>query len=175
MTWSYVYSVVDVVSTVLSVPLAVGGFWIAIAQIRKTRRAAESALDTAAKARADARRAGILVLIPQLQRIEDHIERAVDTQSADLLTAWASTWRWQASQLNHYLLRDRLTNSTPLPQLLQASVLEAATVKRSLGNGNPTAWARTRKRLGESVAAVTNELGGLAVHYTELPDDGNSS
>ena len=168
MAWSQVYSVVDVVSTSLSVPIAIAGFWIAISQIRKTRAAAEAARDTAATARADARRAAVLVLIPQLQRIDEQIEAAIEAHSPDLLTAWANTWRWQASQLNQYLQTEPLPSAVDLPQQLQASVLAAANVKQGLKNA--TAWTRRTKRLSETVTAVTNNLGALAVQYAELPD-----
>lgn len=169
MDWEALYGFVDVASTSLSMPVAITGFWIAIAQIRKTTRAAEAAREAASNARADARRAGILILLPQLQRAEEQIDRAIDGRSVDLLIAWANTWRWQASQLNMYLQRERVT-STTLPPLLQASVLAAARIKQGLDNTSQIAWSRTTKRLSDAVTAVTNELGGLAVEYVELPD-----
>jgi hypothetical protein len=170
LTWADVYSVIDHVSTILSVPLAVGGFWIALHQIGKTRRAAEAARDMATAAREDASRASVLVLIPQLQRVEEQIDRAVDAKSVELVIAWANTWRWQASQLNEHLRTLPSMARHELPRLLQESVIAAANVKKSLTGNTPSDLQRSTKRMRDAVTAVTSELGGLVVHYSALPE-----
>jgi hypothetical protein len=169
LSWTEVYNVIDHVSVILSVPLAVTGFWIAIAQIRKTRAVAEAARDMAAIARTEASRAGILVLLPQLQRVEEQIDQAVDKGSVDLVMAWANTWRWQASQLSGHL-KIVTSEDGKLPQLLQSSVLTAAAAKKTLVGNDLADLHRATKRMRDAISAVTSELGALAVHYAALPE-----
>lgn len=172
-TWSSFYSVIDVLSTTLSLPLAIIGFGVAYFQIRKTRAAAESARDAALAARSDASRAAILILLPQLQRVEEQIDRAVETRSVELVLSWSNAWRWQASQLSGHI--DVVASSRPqLPQLLQASVMAASTAKTALvGSSTPPDIARATKRMRDAIMAVTSELGALTVHYSS-PVEGST-
>lgn len=172
--WETTYDVVDHVSTSLSIPLAVVGFVIAIRQINKSRSAAEAARDAATNTTADLNRAGILVLLPQLQRVEEQIERAVDSGSTELFIAWANVWRWQASQFRGYLELAEVDSKT-LSEHIQKSVTLVTVAKSSLVGNSSVDLVKATKKALESIAVVTSELGALAALYGSKArtEDGN--
>lgn len=156
-----IYSFVDAASTWSAIPLALSGFGVTIWQTTKAKRAAEMASRSAQEAKERIGRSSLLVLLPQLHRAEEQLERAVRDGSVELTISWLSTWRWQASQM-----RGLLDESDP-PQReiavsLQASISSATSAKEKLiSNSAPDVVTSTRS-VRTAMGKVTGELGAMA-------------
>ncbi|WP_159024449.1 hypothetical protein [Streptomyces scabiei] len=106
-------------------------------------------------------RSSLLVLLPQLHRAEEQLERAVRDGSVELTISWLSTWRWQAGQM-----RGLLNELDPLQReiavALQASISSATSAKEKLiSNSNPDVVSATRS-VRAAMGKVTGELGAMA-------------
>ncbi|MFF0550255.1 hypothetical protein ACFYUL_14950 [Streptomyces sp. NPDC004311] len=154
-------AVIEVVANWSAIPVAAAGFFFTIKQTIKARHAAEMAQKSAEDARDRISRSSLLVLLPQLHRAEDQMERAVRDGSVELAISWLSTWRWQASQVRG-LLDEADPQQRVLADSLQASISAAASAKEKLmSNGSPDVVVATRA-VRAAVGKVTGELGALA-------------
>ncbi|MER6035473.1 hypothetical protein ABT133_16380 [Streptomyces sp. NPDC001835] len=154
-------SFVDAASTWSSIPLAVAGFGVTIWQTIKAKKAAEMAQMSAQEATDRISRSSLLVLLPQLHRAEEQLERAVRDGSVELTISWLYTWRWQAGQV-----RGLLDESDPIQRematSLQASISSATSAKEKLiANSSPDIVTATRT-VRAAVGKVTGELGAMA-------------
>jgi hypothetical protein len=155
------YWIVEHVSTISVIPLAIVGFGITWWQIHKTRTAAEAARDAARDTQHGIGRGSLLVLIPQLQRTEEELERAVRSGHHDIALSWLGTWRWQAGQLRG-LINVTSTERDTLKSI-QESVVAAADAKAELIASAEADLVIATQDVRTAIAAVTNELGELAV------------
>ncbi len=110
------------------------------------------------------------MLIPQLQRAEEELERSVTSGSPDLVITWINHWRWQASELRGHF-RILAPADRQLSKLVQASVTASTLAKKSITNGDDVDLIRVTKRLRDAIAGVINELGEAKVYYTSLAGD----
>lgn len=157
-----IYWYIEHATTITAIPLAILGFGIAIWQIRKTRTAAESALKAAGETQRGIGRSTILLLIPQLHRTEEELERAIGGGHQDLVLSWLSTWRWQAGQLRG-LLKVAAPNERGVLKSIQESIVISMDLRNELlGIANGDLIAAT-KAVRTSISAVTNGLGELAI------------
>ncbi|QCW77449.1 hypothetical protein EQG64_08005 [Streptomyces sp. S6] len=156
-----IYSFVDAASTWSAIPLTLSGFGVTVWQTTKAKKAAEMAARSAQEAKERIGRSSLLVLLPQLHRAEEQLERAVRDGSVELTISWLSTWRWQASQM-----RGLLDESDPpqrdIATSLQASISSATSAKEKLiSNSNPDVITSTRS-VRAAMGKVTGELGAMA-------------
>ncbi|MFW2239266.1 hypothetical protein ACVH9Z_34315 [Rhodococcus opacus] len=156
-----------------SIPLAVLGFGLAIWQAYEARRAAnraETAADAAKRAAEESRGQFRLLsaasLLPQLNRLEETIDQAVDKQSLELLLHAVSSWRWQAGMCRGYLDPAREEEAAVMVNI-QKSMLALSQLKQSiLDFGDSTDWAKETKRARKAIGDVTGELGALAAYQS---------
>ncbi|MFE6409034.1 hypothetical protein ACFVOR_19145 [Streptomyces sp. NPDC057837] len=147
-----------------SIPIATVGFVLTYRQARKAKDAAEAAEEATTRSTENISRASLLVLIPQMQRVEEELEQAVREKSIDLTISWLSTWRWQAGQARGFL---NTSNADELQLLddLQTSVTAARNAKsRLIETGAPDVVKSTKQAL-QAIGRVTGELGSLAASY----------
>jgi hypothetical protein len=156
-----VTTIVGDVAAYTAIPFALIGFGATIWQTTKARNAAEAARDAAKAAQSSISRNSLLMLIPQLQRVEDELERAVQIESAELAITWLSSWRWQAGQVRGFLGRSSAENKRIL-RALQSSISMAAQVKSAIIDGSPDDLASITRSARKAIADVTNEIGALA-------------
>jgi hypothetical protein len=150
----------DRIITVGSLPLTLIGLAITIYQITKARSAAEAARDSARKAVADARRGTLLVLLPQLHRVEEQLDRAVRDNSIDLAVAALTSWRWQAGQVRGHLgttdgvqsLIDALDSSNEICARVKGRLTEANT------GGEVAKLTRSARN---KISEVNSAIGGV--------------
>ncbi|GAA2738851.1 hypothetical protein [Actinocorallia aurantiaca] len=154
------YDLVDRITTVTTIPFTFIGFSIAIWQIVKSRRAAEAAQRAAISTQKRLARSGLLVLIPQLQRAEEELEKAIAQNSKEFAIVWLTTWRWQAGQLRGHL-KIASPADRKLLKLIQESVTSAAIAKNELVGSSANNLVTKTKKVREAIAGVTNELGSL--------------
>ncbi|MCZ4508306.1 hypothetical protein O3Q52_08835 [Streptomyces sp. ActVer] len=158
------YSIVDSAATWTSIPFAIIGFGVTIRQTTKAKTAAEHASKAAQDVRENISRASLLVLIPQLHRAEEQLERAVRDQSVDLVLSWLSTWRWQAGQARGLLDEgDQLQRTVII--LLQESITSASSAKSKLIDGSTPNVVSATRGARTAVGKVTSELGAMAAIY----------
>lgn len=155
------YWYIEHITIISTIPLALIGFGFTLWQVRKTRTAAEAARDAAKNAQRGIGRGSLLVLIPQLQRTEEELERAVRSGYSDIAMSWLGTWRWQAGQLRG-LINVASTDRAVL-RAIQASVVAAAEAKTELVGSIGVDLVIATKDVRTAIAAVTNQLGELAV------------
>ncbi|MFI7447896.1 hypothetical protein ACIBQX_10400 [Nonomuraea sp. NPDC049714] len=174
-SWKEVLPLDDIVEQVANysaIPLALLGFSFTLWQLLKTRRAAEAARDAARAAQQSIARNSLLMLIPQLQRIEEELDRAVHVSSLELTMAWLTSWRWQAGQVRGYLSVVSVTDKKVM-KVLQSSVMKASVAKTDLIDGaEGLDLVLATKTAREAIAAVTNELGVLAAMQGAQAEEG---
>jgi hypothetical protein len=156
------YAFVEHATTITAIPLAIIGFGFTLWQVRKTRKAAEAARDAAGLAQRGIGRGNLLVLIPQLQRVEDELERAIHSGHQELALTWIGTWRWQAGQLRGLIQVTAPTNRKML-KAIQTSMVAASDAKASLVSEKTIDLAAETKGVMSAIAAVTVDLGEIAV------------
>ncbi|WP_141725409.1 hypothetical protein [Micromonospora pallida] len=146
---------------VSAIPVAATGFGLTLWQLRKTRKAAEAARDAAKTAQAAISRSNVLVLIPQLQRTEEELERAVLAKSKPLIRSHLQSWRWQAGQMRGLLKFGGLAGDDLLTDI-QISVSGASEIASELVGSIDVDLAELTKPVREAIARVTNELSAVA-------------
>ncbi|WP_344398321.1 hypothetical protein [Actinomadura alba] len=158
------YSFVERAANLTSIPFALIGFGVTFWQLSKTKKAAESARDAAKIAQGEMSRASLLTLIPQLQRVEEELERAVRLNSSELVISWLANWRWQAGQVRGLLMVISPNDKKTL-KAIQASVAAAALVKSSLIDDPDLDLSASTKPARDAMSIVTNEIGALATTH----------
>jgi hypothetical protein len=162
---------IDHISTILSVPLALIGFSIAIWQIRKTRVAAEAARSAAATALNQVQRLSLVGLLPVLTRIDDEIDRAIDVKSKEMLRFWLSQWKWHASETRGFLDAEKLEEEKVM-KLIQSSVVATTDLRRELHEVDLDQLARVTVNMRKAIGKVTSELGTLAARQSTTVNGG---
>ncbi|WP_066364616.1 hypothetical protein [Herbidospora mongoliensis] len=161
--------VVEQVANYSAIPLSLLGFALTLWQLMKARRAAEAARDAALQAQGAIRKNSVLMLIPQLLRTEEELDRAVRDSSVELTMVWLTSWKSQASQLRGFLELASLQNNDVM-KALQSSVAKATIVRLDLtqqAKGINLVLATRAAR--ESISLVTVELSALAaVQATQI-------
>ncbi len=154
----------DRISTTAAIPLAAVGFWIAMAQINKTKKAAEAARDATGEAREDTSRAQLIAVIGELHRIETEIERSVEVGSISVFVSWSNAWRRQAGRLRGYI--DLLGHEhEDMAKSLQESITVAAVAKDQILTREPASLAKITRPLRSAITEVTSQLGPLEAVY----------
>jgi hypothetical protein len=145
----------------LGLPLTVVGFALAIWQIVKTRTAAKAAETAANRATAAMSESFLLVLLPQLHKVESDLDSAVDRGERHLAANHMSQWRWQAGQLRG-LLEPSDPASKKIAKSIQTSITLAASAKiDALDPQLPL--SDVSRPVQDAIAAVTGEVGQLSM------------
>ena len=156
------YWYIEHAAAIAAIPLAIAGFGFTLWQIRKARTAAEAARDAAKEAQRGIGRGTLLLLIPQLQRTEDEVERAIGDGKQDLMFSWLAIWRWQASQLRG-LLKVAAPDERGILKAIQKSMVATADLKTELFGIQNSDLVDATREVRTAITAVTNGLGELAV------------
>lgn len=143
-----------------SLPLAFVGFWIAIVQIRKTRKVADAAKLAAMNTESKIVGNLLLVVLPQLAQTETNLEWAIGKNDATAAMHYLGSWRWQAGQVKGHLL-SQSDAPIDLLSMIQTSITTAADTKLSLQVENVDIKKRS-KAAQQAIAAVTGQIGELS-------------
>ncbi len=158
-------SLVENASLYSSIPFAIIGFGITYWQLIKTRNAAQAATQAAYNAQRQLARNHIIILLHQLPRAEEELDRAISSGSVESTAAWLNTWRVQAGQLRG-LLKDDDGVDPGFSANIQSSIVDAAGAKdKILRRPGPDLSGNTRQAR-TSIGRVTNEIGELMSHYS---------
>lgn len=161
---------VSELDTALALPLATVGFIATFVQATRAKSKAEAARLAAIDAQSRMSRNHMLVLLPQLQRIEDDLDTAIKDKEVKLVLHYLSNWRWQTGQAKQILENESQPNlraikamnkSIALATRTKLDIVAAASASSSEGF-DLTVITRS---LSESIAAVTSEMGALAQAY----------
>ena len=166
------YNLFEHAATVTAIPFAIIGFGVTIWQTIKARTAAEAARDAANSAKVQVSRSNLLLLIPQLQKAEEELERAVTGDSTSAVIYWLGIWRWHGSQLRGYL-SITLPSDRKILKLLQSSLTVAGATKNQLVGPDAHELAKETKAVRDAIVLVTTELGALAA--SQSSEIGDSS
>ena len=107
--------------------------------------------------------------MPQLQRVENDLERAVDGDERVLVRYQLEAWRWQAGQLRG-LVGLALHRDHPIIRDLQESVSLASQAKIALSNVARPMNLSTRA-VRQSIAAVNDQCATLAAEISANPGE----
>ncbi|MGV0805926.1 hypothetical protein [Mycolicibacterium setense] len=154
-------------------PLGLIGFGIAIWQIRGARNAASDAKSAAEAAQLAADRTrdqfksmSASSLLPQLLRLDEAVDRAIETRSTPLLIHVILTWRWQAGLCREYLDGSNPSEKDVMTRI-QGSITAATGLKSDLLKFNDdTDWIKATTRFRNAIGEVTGDLGSLAGQQT---------
>lgn len=157
----------------LSLPLGVAAFAIAIWQIRDAKKAADDAKNAAEAARTASdstreqfRSMSASSLLPQLLRLDEAVDRAIETKSSPLLLHLLLTWRWQAGLCRQYLDGTNPAEKEVMTKI-QGSITAATNLKAELLRfTDETDWVKTTSRFRTAIGDVTGDLGSLAGQQT---------
>ncbi|MGX4657546.1 hypothetical protein ACWCHM_28070 [Micromonospora sp. SCSIO 07396] len=150
------------VADISAVPVAIIGFGVTYNQVKKTRKAAEAAESAARNSQKAIGRSSLLGLIPQLQRVEEELDRAIRSGSEPVVASSLQSWRWQAGQVRGLLQVGKLARRELLVDI-QDSVSAASQAQIELsGSGGDLNLAAATKDVRDAIAKVTNELGAIA-------------
>jgi hypothetical protein len=149
---------------IIGIPLTIAGFIFAIVQIYKTKNSANAAKTAASDAVSSISSNYLLILLPQLNRVESELDTAVDQDDRRLAAAHMSQWRWQAGQVRGWLSGDD-PSSKKVAKLIQTSITLAATAKLDALDKAQDLPSVARP-VQEAIAAVTGELGQLSSRQT---------
>ncbi|GHJ10925.1 hypothetical protein TPA0907_52920 [Micromonospora humidisoli] len=150
------------VADISAVPIAIIGFGVTYNQVKKTRKAAEAAESAARNSQTAIGRSSLLGLIPQLQRVEEELDRAIRSGSEPVVASSLQSWRWQAGQVRGLLQVGKLASRELLVDI-QDSVSAASQAQIELsGSGGDLNLATATKDVRDAIAKVTNELGAIA-------------
>ncbi|MEZ7157262.1 hypothetical protein ACBR38_19800 [Streptomyces sp. MAD19A] len=103
------------------------------------------------------------MLIPQLVRIEDEIDRAVNENDVRLVVSWLNTWRWQASQAKGYLQAAK-ADDPKVMKALQASITASGETKNILVAGTSD-LIQDSAAARKAISKAAGELGSLAANF----------
>ncbi len=137
---------------------------IAIRQNRKSASATEAAEEAGREAMAKMRNGFLLILIPQLGRIESGLDSAVRSSSHSLIADHLLEWPYYAGQLRGLLDDDE--KSTKIKISIQDSIALAARARVYMSTEEIN-LTLTMQEMQSAVAAVTAELGELSMNYTK--------
>ena len=119
------------VATILGLVATIVGFTIAWIQLRRTKKAAEAALDAGEAVRAQLQNVQLAWLLPRFQETEAELEAAQDPVAAQRALA---QWRGFAPQAEAIVRRDAQAPSG-LAKELRATAVLASLAQQSLREG----------------------------------------
>jgi hypothetical protein len=105
----------------LGLVVSVGGFWIAIVQIRKTRTAAEAAALAVTETEARVARNTLLAVVPQFLQLEIDLGSALGSGRYEDAATVLVRWRHLAAQLRGLVERAQL-DDVGFGQLLSVAI-----------------------------------------------------
>jgi hypothetical protein len=149
--------------------LTIAGFAVTLWQLRRTKNAADAARRAAQFAESRFANNHLLVLLPQLERIESDLQSAVQADNPDIVMHHLTAWRWQAGQLHALLAKGKTPDPDFMKALLQSVTLAADAKRAILESSGPVLKATRRVRDG--IAVVTNSLGQLAIELSTASEE----
>jgi hypothetical protein len=148
--------------------VSVGGFWFAIAQIRKTKSAVEQARDAVARAERRVAASNLLVVIPQFLELEAQLSGTLSSDS-EVTRLLLTRWRHLAAQVRA-LVQRALADETALASALRETIGLAALAGEALTPGTRGGAASVRKaRL--AIGRVTADVGALVITLQSYTGD----
>lgn len=154
------YHLLEGINTYTAIPLQVGGFGIAIWQIKKARNSADSARQAIISTQDAIARNNLLLLIPQLRRLEQQLQSAIKGDHRDLVGSHLDDWRYHASTLRG-VLEQVGDGTTELLQHVQASVTQARYARLAIQKSSADIVKATRLAQG-AIMRVTDEATTIA-------------
>jgi hypothetical protein len=166
------YSVIEHVSIIGSIPLALTGFGITFWQLLKTKKAAIAARLAAENATRNINRSTFIMLVPQLMTVEGELDEAVRRGSLELTLLSLRTWRSHAVQVRGLLDLVAPGDNPKVLRAIQNSVSSVVSAKSRLTETPGEDLAMATRQVRKAIATVTTELGVLAV--AELAEVGGA-
>jgi PIN domain nuclease of toxin-antitoxin system len=154
-----VYNIIDAVTTVSGIPLALAGFGVTFWQAREAKRAAEQARDAAESTRDRLIRSSLISLIHQLAKTEEELDQAVRDGESGIAISWINTWKWQASQAKG-LIKASNNGEQKVLKALQTSIIAAGEAKNTLIS-NPSDLVSDTASVRSAIVKVTGEIGHM--------------
>ncbi|MCE4025451.1 hypothetical protein LXM50_05655 [Microbacterium sp. Au-Mic1] len=140
--------------------LTVAGFWIAIAQLRKTRTATQAAASELERARRKLNGDQLSAVVPQLQTVVADLDFAVDNNDREVAHRALLRFGYVATE-SISLLDNRTADHSALKTRLSEVASSALDVKATIVGRRNVDVARTAKAVTKEIAALSVEIAGL--------------
>ena len=144
---------------VVGIAVTVAGFLLTLVQLKRTRSAALAAERASTTTQTRLASNHLLLLIPQLDRIDNDLAAAVEADHAQLVAHHLSAWRWQANVFRTLLARADLADEQTLT-MVQTSIVACSNAKLKLGTG--VGLEKSTIHVRKAISEVVNQLGALA-------------
>lgn len=153
--------------SVIGLAVSVAGFWLAIAQIRKTRSSVEAAAAAIARTERHLVINHLLIVLSQLPQLEEELHRAVVAADADAASASLARWRYVGAEVLGILSAGRLSDAG-FEAALRDSVAQSVAARGGLLRSKQPVETTTRKvrAVMSDVVAQSAELVGRLRAYT---------
>jgi hypothetical protein len=159
----------NAVGSWLGLVVSIAGFWIAIVQIRKTRKAAEAAALAVAETETRVARNTLLAVVPQFLQLEIDLGAALGSNRFEDAVTVLVRWRHLAAQIRGLVERSDIEEAA-LGQILWIAIPLVSAAERSLlRSRGPSAAAvrQARQAIGDASAAAGALIGRLQTYTGE--------
>lgn len=161
MGWIYDAGVAPGWADYLGLALTVAGFWIAIAQLRKTRRAADAAGGALREAQAHLAQRSVMAFVAQFQGVITDLGHTMptnDSSTTQRVLVRFGLMAKEASGVVSFFGTDQET----LRQRLVKAAESATRVKGSLASTASPDVVKTVKQISKEIESLTQDLTELA-------------
>jgi hypothetical protein len=142
------------------------GVFIALGQLVRTKRAVTAATEAIERADKSLAANQVLVLLPQLQKLEPDLDAAVAAEAREAVLRHLAEWRRLATELDGLVRNQPYAEANALNQL-RASAVAAATAKSQLLNTDRdlvTGTNAVRREVAEACAYIGTLSGHLRAY-----------
>jgi hypothetical protein len=147
--------------------LGIAGLVAALVQLKRTKDAVTAAQEAIERTEARLSINQVLVLLPQMQKLEDDLDAAVHGQSQEAVLRHLGQWRMLAMEVFGLVKGQDYADEAALDQL-RASAVSAASAKGQLigTHKNLVTTTRTVRREIATAAAYAGTLSGTLKSYS---------
>ncbi len=143
-----------------AIALTIAGFWIAIAQLRKTRSATEVASAELRKARTKLNSDQLSAVVTQIQIIVADIDFAIETNDREVAHRSLLRFSYVANE-SIALLGNLSSDHSELESRLENAASAALDAKSLIVGKKSADVARTAKAVGIEISGLCVEISGL--------------
>lgn len=163
------------IATLIALPVALVGLYLALSQLRRTQNALEAAERSKEDTQRDSALRQLLALLPSLAEIEHALDSAVSEESHRAAERELANWRQRGSEVQG-MLADRSDLPPELASDLRKAIVQAGAAKIRLSDEDvdvPSATERARTDITKAVVGLT-ELSGRFKAYVGKEEEDQS-
>lgn len=168
--WELLSRIADAMA-VPGILLALVGFGVTIYQVFKVKKVAEAAKEAAEDAQTAISRSSLLSLVPQLEAVEDTLNKAVQNRSKSGVLNALTLWRRKAAPIRAYL-EPADAGEKDLMTRLQSTLSFAVVTRGEIVSGGLDGALESLHILAGDISTLTDDLTSFA--HTQVIKSGRA-